>query len=62
MKTDEELNSLKKEVETVSRKLAELTEEELAEVFGGLSTASIDSFKELNSTLENFTKSFHWPM
>ena len=36
MKTKEELNALKEEVETVSKKLAELTEEELAQVSGGL--------------------------
>ncbi len=35
MKSKEELNALKEEVETVSRKLAELTEEELAQVSGG---------------------------
>ena len=35
MKTKEELNALKEEVETVSRKLAELTEEELEQVSGG---------------------------
>ena len=35
MKTKEELNALKKEVETVNKKLAELTEEELAQVSGG---------------------------
>ena len=35
MKTTEELNALKEEVETVSRKLHELTEEELAQVTGG---------------------------
>ena len=35
MKTKEELNALKEEVETVSRKLAELTDEELAQVSGG---------------------------
>ena len=35
MKTKEELNALKEEVETVSKKLAELTEEELAQVVGG---------------------------
>ena len=37
MKTKEELNALKEEVETVSRKLHELTEEELAQVSGGKS-------------------------
>ena len=36
MKTKEELNALKEEVETVSKKLHELTEEELAQVAGGL--------------------------
>lgn len=35
MKTKEELNALKEEVETMNRKLAELTEEELIEVTGG---------------------------
>ena len=35
MKTPEELNALKEEVETVSRKLHELTEEELTQVSGG---------------------------
>ena len=35
MKTQEELNALKNEVETLNKKLAELTEEELAQVTGG---------------------------
>ena len=35
MKTKEELNALKEEVETLNKKLAELTEEELAQVCGG---------------------------
>ena len=35
MKTKEELNALKEEVEAVSKKLSELTEEELAQVSGG---------------------------
>ena len=35
MKTKEELNALKEEVETVSKKLQELTDEELAQVSGG---------------------------
>ena len=34
MKTKEELNALKEEVETVSRKLAELTEEDLEQISG----------------------------
>ena len=35
MKTKEELNALKEEVETLNQKLAELTDEELAQVSGG---------------------------
>ena len=35
MKTKEELNALKEEVETVSKKLHELTDGELAQVAGG---------------------------
>ena len=35
MKTKEELNSLKEEVKTLNKKLAELTEEELEQVSGG---------------------------
>ena len=47
MKPKEELNTLKEEVESVSRKLAELTEEELAQVSGGNAPSIITfSFKE----------------
>ncbi|MBQ0109991.1 MAG: bacteriocin [Clostridiales bacterium] len=35
MKTKEELNALKNEVEALNKKLAELTKEELAQVTGG---------------------------
>ena len=35
MKTKEELNALKREVESLKRKLAELTEDELMQVAGG---------------------------
>ena len=35
MKTKEELNALKEEVETLNKELHELTEEELAQVSGG---------------------------
>ena len=44
MKTKEELNALKEEVETVSRKLHELTEEELAQVSGGSRIREGDSY------------------
>ena len=46
MKTKEELNALKEEVETVSRKLHELTKEELAQVSGGDHVRSDDSVLE----------------
>ena len=36
MKTKEELNKLKEEVEAVNEKLQELTEEELEQVSGGV--------------------------
>ena len=42
MKTKEELNALKEEVEAVSKKLHELTDEELAQVSGGLSQEGIE--------------------
>ena len=35
MKTPEELNAIKEEVEAMKKKLADLTEEELAQVSGG---------------------------
>ena len=37
MKTKKELNEIKEEVETASRKRHELTDEELAQVSGGIS-------------------------
>ena len=41
MKTKEELNALKEEVETLNAKLAELSEEELAQVCGGKAKAVV---------------------
>ena len=35
MKTKEELNALKNEVESLNKKLTELTDDELSEIFGG---------------------------
>ena len=45
MKTKEELTALKEEVETLNRKLHELTEEELAQVSGG-AAGSVQFFNE----------------
>ena len=44
MKTKEELNALKEEVETVNKKLHELTEDELAQVSGGAGAMLIGPF------------------
>ena len=38
MKTKEELNALKEEVETLNQKLAELTDEDLAQISAGYDT------------------------
>ena len=40
MKTQEELNTLKEEVETLNRKLSELTKKELIQVIGGEGSSS----------------------
>ena len=45
MKTKEELNALKEEAETVSRKLHELTEEELKQVTGGNAGSDIEGLR-----------------
>lgn len=42
MKTKEELNTLKEEVETVTKKLRQLTSEELESVCGGYKVAPND--------------------
>ena len=43
MKTKEELNALKNEVETLNAKLAELTEDEIKLVTGGAQTGATDN-------------------
>ena len=49
MNTKEELNALKEEVETVSKKLHELTEEELEQVSGGYMKVQVEpSFPPYN--------------
>ena len=55
MKSKEELNELKEEVETVSKRLIELAEEELEQVNGGMSTGATVQVKgediaKLNTT------------
>ena len=51
-KTQEELNALKEEVETVRGKLHELTEEELAQVTGG-GASDIITFRSATYNGEN---------
>ena len=45
MKTKEELNALKEEVEALNRKLAELSEDELEQVTGGFEPGSYSQVK-----------------
>ena len=53
MKTMEELNALKEEVETLNKKLAELTDEELAQVTGGFDFGDLgDRVFGLSSSIE----------
>ena len=49
MKTTEELNALKKEVETLNKKFAELSEEELKQVAGGLKPLIMEVLNEQSS-------------
>ena len=46
MKTQEELNTLKNEVKALNKKLGELTEEELAQVSGGVQSPDFVTFSE----------------
>lgn len=49
MKTKEELNELKMEVEAMNKKLAELTEDELVMVTGGIETYKKDPGADKNA-------------
>ena len=52
MKTPEELKALKEEVETLNKKLAELTEEELEQVTGGNIEQEIKNLAKQHFQLE----------
>ena len=52
MKTKEELDALKEEVETLNKKLAELTEEELEQVTGGNIEQEIKNLAKQHFQLE----------
>ena len=46
MKTEEELNALKEEIETLKKKLCEITDDELAQVAGGLDAGQTEGYWE----------------
>ena len=56
MKTKEELNALKSEVETLSGKLAELSEDELKQVAGGMKVVVENESSWLQTLLDFFFK------
>ena len=56
MKTKEELNALKEEVETVGRKLRALSDDELTQVIGGMKVVYQDPDPEESSWWEKFLK------
>ncbi len=55
MKTPEELNVLKEEIETLNKKLAELTKEELAQVTGGEGAVTMCWCPECGGLLKQLT-------
>ena len=55
MKTVEELSALKNEVETLNKKLAELTKEELAQVTGGAGAVTMCWCPECGGLLKQLT-------
>ena len=62
MKTKEKLNALKEEVETVGKKLHELTDEELVQVSGGAmitnqNMAAINTLTQLSKNQSSLSKS-----
>lgn len=52
MKTKEELYALKEEVETLNKKLAELNEDELAQVVGGLDNEHLNFYDKIRENPE----------
>ena len=56
MKTKEELNSLREETETLRQKLAELSEEELKQVVGGMKVAVEEESSWIQTLLDFFFK------
>ena len=59
MKTKEELNALKNEVEALNKKLAELTEEDLKKVNGGSTGGIITICRKCGKILFPGEENFH---
>ena len=51
MKTKEELNAIKEEVEALNKKLAELTEEEITQVYSGAENNSFNVCPKCGKTI-----------
>ena len=64
MKTNEELKELKERVKNLNKKLADLNEEELAQVCGGQFTLDIEGAKKEKTQVglyeQNSTKALKW--
>ena len=60
MKTKEELNALKEEVETLNKKLAELSEDELAQVAGGETWWLVDQKQPTGAETVGQSIKFSW--
>ena len=59
MKTKEELNALKEEFESLNKKLAELSEEEIAQVTGGEDNGIISTQCPFCAEYEDYYKTDH---
>ena len=59
MKTQEELNTLKNEVETLNKKLAELSDEELKQVTGGWDVEEYEVFLSESKNGEEEKKGYN---
>ena len=60
MKTKEELNALKNEVKALNKKLAELNEEELAQVAGGETWWLVDQKQPTGAETVGQSIDFSW--
>ena len=61
MKTQEELNDLKEEIEALNKKLAVLTDEELAQVSGGVGHVVDELGLEVTGVMLDYSNSAYGP-